>query len=69
MIAILHNNRKPFRTFPVLKLAERLIWMASHVQLSRYKKHPRGPKKPLSKKTPEKNGGHVSIFKLINRTE
>jgi hypothetical protein len=69
MIAIPDKHWKPFRKLPLSKLAALLIRMARHAKLARYKKHPRGPKKPPPKKTAYKNGGHVSTFKLINGIE
>ena len=35
------------------------------VQLSRYQKHPRGPKKKPPERAPYQNGQHVSTAKLI----
>lgn len=69
MIAIPERNWKIFRKQSVPQLAALLIRMDGHAKLARYKKHPRGPKKPPPKKTAYKNGGHVSTFKLINGIE
>jgi hypothetical protein len=69
MIAIPERNWKIFRKQSVPQLAALLIRMAGHAKLARYKKHPRGSKKPPPKKTAYKNGGHVSTFKLINGIE
>jgi len=60
MIAIPEQHWTVFRTLTTRKLATLLKQIAKHVTLSRYKKHPRGPKKPPPKKTTYKNGGHVS---------
>jgi hypothetical protein len=54
MIAIPDKHWKPFRKLPLPKLAALLIRMASHAELARYKKHPRGPKKPPRKRRPTK---------------
>ncbi len=50
------------------RAAEMAGWLkatASQVELRRYRKHPRGPKRPPPKKTKYKNGGQVSTEKLI----
>jgi hypothetical protein len=41
--------------------------IAGHMKLARYKKHPCGPKKKPPAKSNDKNGGHVSTFKLLQR--
>ena len=66
MIAIPEEHWGIFRTCSVKQLAIILKRVAGHADLSRYRKHPRGPKKPPPKKTAYKNGGHVSTFKLLN---
>lgn len=45
--------------------AEFLRQVARHVDPARYRKSRRGPKKPRPKRTPYKNGGHVSTKKLL----
>lgn len=69
MIAIPEKHWKIFRTLSVKELAQVLKVMAGHVRLSRYRKHPRGPKKPPPRKSAYANGGHVSTFKLLNQNE
>lgn len=69
MIAIPEKHWKIFRTLSVKELAKTLKEIAGHVRLSRYRKHPRGPKKPAPKKSKYSNGGHVSTFRLLNRNE
>jgi len=66
MIAIPEQNWAIFRTCSAKQLAVLLKRIAGHANLSRYQKHPRGPKKKPPKKTAYKNGGHVSTFKLLN---
>lgn len=65
MIAIPEEHWAVFRTISVKQLATLLKRIAQHVDIARYRKHPRGPKKPAPKKTAYKNGGHVSTFKLL----
>jgi hypothetical protein len=67
MIAIPEEHWALFRTLSVKQFAKLLRQIAEHVSLARYKKHPRGPKKPPPKKTTYKNGGHVSTYKLLQQ--
>jgi hypothetical protein len=66
MIAIPEEHWRIFRTLSVSEMASVLKELAGHLQLSRYKKHPRGPKKPPPKKTAYANGGHISTFRILN---
>jgi hypothetical protein len=66
MIAIPEEHWHVFRTLSVSELASVLKELAGHLELSRYQKHPRGPKKPPPKKTAYANGSHVSTFKILN---
>jgi hypothetical protein len=45
--------------------AKTLKKIAAHVDLEKYRKSPRGPKKPPPKKSRYRNGGHVSTHKLL----
>jgi len=65
MIAIPEKHWTIFRTLSIKQFAKLLRDIAGHVKLSRYRKHPRGPKKPPPKKTAYKNGGHVSTYRLL----
>ena len=65
MIAIPAARWKIFRSLAPAELAETLKQLAANLNLRRYQKHARGPKKPPPKKTKYKNGGHVSTAKLI----
>jgi len=49
--------------------AKLLKKIAAHVDLERYRKSPRGPKKPPPKKDRYQNGGHVSTHKLLTDGE
>lgn len=64
-VAIPDRHWRAFRRLALPDFAETLRQLAGHVRLSRYRKHPRGPKKPPPKKTRYKNGGHVSTAKLL----
>lgn len=54
-----------FATLTAKGMAAVLREMAGHVQLDRYRKTPRGPKKPPPKRTKYKNGEHVATFRVI----
>jgi len=69
MIAIPERHWKIFRELSVQDLVSVLKEVARHLRLSRYRKHPRGPKKPPPKRSAYANGGHVSTFKLLNGNE
>jgi len=66
MIAIPEQHWKIFRSMTAPKLASVLKEIAGHLELSRYRKHPRGPKKPPPKKAAYANGGHVSTYRLLS---
>jgi hypothetical protein len=65
MIAIPTPHWTFFRELSDRAFADALRQMASSVKLSRYQKHPRGPKKKPPKRTPYENGKHVSTAKLL----
>ncbi len=65
MIAIPASNWRIFRALKPAGMAYVLRSLAANANLRRYRKHPRGPKKPPPKKSKCKNGGHVSTAKLI----
>ena len=65
MIAIPASKWKIFKNLQPAEMAQVLKMLAAKANLRRYKKHPRGPKKPPPKKSKYKNGDHVSTAKLI----
>lgn len=65
MIAIPAPHWQFFRDLSDRDFANVLRELAASVKLSRYQKHPRGPKKKPPKRTPYENGKHVSTAKLI----
>jgi len=64
-IAIPPKHWRVFATQSDEDFAATLREIARRMQLARYKKHRRGPKKKPPQKTKYKNGGHVSTAKLI----
>jgi IS4 transposase len=65
MIAIPAPHWQFFRDLSDRDFANALRELAASVKLSRYQKHPRGPKKKPPARTPYENGKHVSTAKLI----
>ena len=65
MVAIPAPHWAFFRERTEREFADALRELASSVQLSRYQKHPRGPKKKPPERAPYQNGQHVSTAKLI----
>lgn len=65
MIAIPAPHWAVFREMSHAELAGVLRELASSVNLSKYRKHPRGPKKKPPERTAYKNGSHVATAKLI----
>jgi IS4 transposase len=65
MIAIPQKHWQIFSRMSAREFAETLRTLASKVNLRRFKKHPRKPKKPQPKRTYDKRHPHVSTFRLI----
>ena len=65
MIAIPEKHWQVFSRMPPQEFADTLWSLASKVNLRRFKKHPRGPKKPQPKCKYDKKHPHVSTFRLI----
>ena len=65
MVAIGPAYWEVFNTCSDTAMAQVLIEIAGHVSLQRFRKTPRGPKKPAAKRKPYKNGEHVSTARLI----
>jgi hypothetical protein len=67
MIAVPGEHWNLFRTLSIPQFAQLLRELALRVQLRRFRKHPRKPKKPPPPKTAYQNGGHVSTHRLIQK--
>ena len=65
LIALPDEEWQPFRTMTTAEFVAELVRIASHATLSRYRKHPRGPKKPAPKKVYAKQQPHVSTARLL----
>ncbi len=65
MVAIPALHWEVFRQFNAAEMARVLRELAGQVVLKRYRKTPRGPKKPPPKRRRYKNGEHLSTAKVI----
>ena len=65
MVAIPPEHWTPFATMPVKEFARFLQSLARQVDVSRFRKHHRGPKKPPTQRAKYHNGGHASTAKIL----
>ena len=66
MIALPESEWVVFQTMPPPKLADVLLQLAANVNLSKFRKSRRGPKKKPPKRDKYSNHNHVSTAKLLN---
>jgi hypothetical protein len=64
-VAIPADEWAPFGTATATQMAAWLRSAAAGVNLRRYRKHPRGPKKPPPEMVEYQNGGHLSTERLL----
>ncbi|MGL4462629.1 MAG: IS4/IS5 family transposase, partial [Planctomycetia bacterium] len=69
MIALPPANWEVFNGMSETKFAEVLKKIAAQVDLGMHRKTPRGPKKPPTKRSSYKRGGHVSTHKLLTKDD
>jgi hypothetical protein len=69
MIAIPPEDWAPIAALTANAFARWLKEIAGRVDLARYHKTPRGPKKPPPRKSRYRNGGHVSTHKLLTEAD
>ncbi|MGI8503485.1 MAG: IS4/IS5 family transposase, partial [Hassallia sp.] len=67
MIAIPPEEWHVFQNMTFIELSQILQHLAGKVKLRAFRRHPRGPKKPLPKRTYLKNKPHVSTAKILNQ--
>jgi hypothetical protein len=67
MIAIPAPNWIVFRQLTQQQLINTLLLLAGNVKLSRFQKHPRGPKKPATKRKSDRKTPHVSTARLLDK--
>lgn len=65
MIAVSDDKWLVFRRYSQAELVAFLRQLAKNVRLSRFKKHPRGPKKPTAKRKSDPKHPHVSTARLL----
>jgi len=65
MIVVANNEWTVFRDMSPSQLVRLLKTLAGKVKLSKYQKHPRGPKKPQPKRVAMKNKPHVSTARIL----
>lgn len=58
---------KPFQTMSAEMLAKELVDLARNARLGAFKRHKRGPKKPVPKRTKHTDSPHVSTARLLVR--
>jgi hypothetical protein len=56
---------EPFQIMGPNELARHLLTLAAHVRLGAFKRHPRGPKKPVPRRTKYRTKTHVSTARLL----
>jgi IS4 transposase len=64
-IAIEEEEWSIFQTMPQDRFVAVLLQLANNVKISKYKKHPRGPKIKQPERSSSKNEPHVSTAKLL----
>lgn len=67
-IALKPSAWKPFRTMTPAALAIELVRVAAMANLKKFKRHPRGPKKPVPKRTRHTDTPHVSTARLLAKS-
>ena len=65
LIAIAPPHWDAFETMPAAAFAAVMVSLAGAVNLSHYKKHPRGPKRPRPPRVHDRSSPHVSTHKLL----
>jgi len=65
MIAIPEPHWEVFRTMTAAELGPMLVSLAANVRLSAFRRHARGPKKPVTPRTRFVNHQHVSTARLL----
>lgn len=65
MVAIPPEHWQPFATMSLSEFVKHLKSLAQQVDVIRYRKHRRGPKKPKPPRGQYHNGGHASTAKIL----
>lgn len=66
-LAVPPEQWQTFSSVPVDRLARFLVMVARNADLDTLRRHPRGPKKPVTARTRYRNHTHVSVAKLLRK--
>jgi hypothetical protein len=66
MVVFEDSDFDAYRTMPVDKFCMALRDVAQHIDIERYRKSTRGPKKPVRKKRQNKRKVHISVAKVLS---
>ena len=69
MIVLEPEVWREFQTMPAKTLAQRMLGWAENIDLAKYQRHARGPKKPVPKRTRYPDKTHVSTARLLAEAE
>jgi IS4 transposase len=69
MVLLEESDFDAYRDMPVTEFCNALRDVAHHMDLRRYRKNKRGPKKPVKKKRLNKRRVHVSVAKVLAQRE
>jgi IS4 transposase len=67
MVVLEDSDFDAYRTMPVDEFCRALRSVAQHIDIDRYRKNTRGPKKPVRKKRKDKRKVHVSVAKVLSQ--
>ena len=65
MVAVEPDHWAVFSEISLTEFAKTLLKLAKTLDLTRYRKRRRGPKKPATPRTQYHNGGHASTAKIL----
>ena len=65
IIAVPEEEWVPFQEMTPTQFGAALLGLAASIKLARFRKHPRGPKKPVPPRTRFRNKSHVSTARLL----
>lgn len=69
MVVFEDSDFEVYRTMPIDEFCRALRDVAQHIDMDRYRRNVRGPKKPVKKKRKNKRKVHVSVAKVLNLRE
>lgn len=69
MVMLEESDFDQYREMPIARFCKALRDVARHIDITRYLKNKRGPKKPVKKKPKNKRKVHVSVAKILSQRE